>query len=60
MKGRISQAIAYLFLPEDSVGEKAPVRVAAPDRRHLAGVSLKAVFWAAAAVAAALVLGRLS
>jgi hypothetical protein len=60
MKRRLSQAIGYLFIPEDSVGQKAPTLVASPARKSFAGVSLKAAFWAGMAVAVALMLGRLS
>ena len=60
MKRRLSQTIGYLFIPEDSVGEKGRTLVAPPASRGFRGLSLKAVFWAAMAVAMALMLGRLS
>ncbi len=59
MKRRLSQAIGYLFIPEDSTGEKARTLVTSPAPKGFAGVSLKAVFWAGMAVAAALAIGRL-
>ncbi len=60
MKRRLSQAIGYLFIPEDSVLEKTRTLAASPPPKRLAGVSVKAVFWAGIAVAVALMLGRLS
>ena len=60
MKRRLSQAIGYLFIPVDSTGEKAWTHMASTAPKRFTGVSLKAVFWAGMAVAAALMIGRLS
>ena len=60
MKRRLSQAIEYLFIPEDSIGKKARTLAASPAAKSFTGVSLKALFWAGMAVAVALMLGRLS
>jgi hypothetical protein len=60
MKRRLSQSIGYLLLPVDSTGEKTRTHVASTAPKRFPGVSLKAVFWAGMAVAAALMIGRLS
>jgi hypothetical protein len=61
MKRSLSQGIGYLFDPEDSAGENPrTMPMPPPGRKYLAGVSFKAVFWAGTAIAAALMIGRLS
>ncbi len=60
MKRRLSKAIGFLFIPEDSAGEMARTLAASPAPKRFDGLSLKAVFWAGMAVAVALMLGRLS
>jgi len=61
MKRRLSQKIAYLFIPEESLAEKPrTMLVTSPGRKYLDRVSFKAIFWAGTAVGAALLIGRLS
>jgi hypothetical protein len=61
MKRRLSQAIGYLFMPEESTGAMPRAMVMpSPGRKYPERVSLKAIFWAGMAIATALMIGRLS